>query len=179
MTKQLSLYLYGSLIIIAGLLLFILQSEPLRVIQYTTAGCILLAAIFAFITALKRNGKQVQFAYHEIHGLALLGYFVALFFFCHNVERFTYITAHFFVFYAFSEIIFAIWLFNLKKQISSKILILRLVLAFFIGISTMAILNYSEANPITNLICIGGIFVIIGVNILLYQPIMQTLGQEI
>ena len=54
--------------------------------------------------------------------------------------------------------------------------IIRLSLALFSGISSVVIYSYSEFNQNLKLIGFGVIFIAIGINILLFKPIMKNEG---
>lgn len=127
------------------------------------------AGIFAFIASWYRHRKQVQLAYHEIHALAITMYGVAILFFSHTFESLISFTSFLFIFYAFSEVIFCIWLFNLAQHVIFKIVILRVLLGLIVGVGTVV----SMPHPEFTLQIFGLLFVLIGLNIILYVPIMK------
>lgn len=167
--KYLPIYLYGSIIILTGIFLFFSKICPFGVIKFTVGIALTLGAIFAFITALSRQRKQVQFAYHEMHAMVMLVYGVSLIFFCNSPEKLISFTAFLFIFYAFSEIIFCNWLFNLAQKVVIKIALVRTLLGLIIGIGTVVAMNYTELT----LQIFGVLLVVAGINILLYVPIMK------
>ncbi|MCC6410363.1 MAG: hypothetical protein IT270_01815 [Saprospiraceae bacterium] len=173
-SKEISLFLYGSLILLSGLLLLFLQNASLEWVKYTVAGCFVLAALFAFLTAMKRDKQNVQFAYHEMHALAFIVYAFTVFFFCPSFSRFLYFTAALMLFYTFSEITFSIWLFNLKRKINPRILIVRLALGLLVGIGPVILLAHTSSTKEVKLMSIGLFFSVIGINILLYKPVMKA-----
>ena len=175
MRKKIPLYLYGSLIIFAGI--FILMSENSTfMIKKNTLGITLIAgAIFAFLTAYFRQGKHIQFAYHELHALAILVYGLSILLFCNTIEKLISFTAFLFIFYTFSEIVFGLWLFNLAQQVIIKILVIRVVLGLVIGILTIVSMRDSEYT----LLGFGVVFIMIGINVLLYEPVMKSNNRNI
>jgi len=174
MLKQFSLYINGSFIIAIGLLLLLLRGADLSAVKYTIVPCLFIAAIFAVMTALARNRKQVQFAYHETHGFTLVLYAIALLFFANSFEKFNLFTAFFFFFYAVSEIIFSIWLFNLVGKVNLGVVIVRMIIGLLAGIGAIVSLNYD--NQTGTSFSFGIVFILIGVNVVLYQPAMKPLG---
>jgi len=172
--REISLLLYGSLIILSGLLLLFLQNASLEWVKYTVAGCMFPAALFALLTALSRNKQHTQFAYHEMHAIALLAFAVAVLFFCPSFSRFSYFTASLLLFYTFSEITFSIWLFNLKRGINPPVLITRLALGLLAGIGPVILLAHTASTNEVKLMTIGLLFIVIGINILLYRPVMKA-----
>lgn len=92
----------------------------------------------AFVAALTRHRKQVQFAYHEMHALTMLVYGFSVLFFCSSLETFVSFTTFLFIFYTFSEIIFCNWVFNQKQGVVFRIIIIRVLLGFVTGIGTIS-----------------------------------------
>lgn len=130
----------------------------------------MVGAVLSFITALTRRRKQVQFAYHEMHALAMLVYGISIVLFCNSFEILIYYTAFLFVFYAFSEIIFCNWLFNLSQKAVWKIVAIRAFLGLAVGFGTFAAMSFIEYT----LPVFGLLFIIIGVNIILYIPVIES-----
>lgn len=176
MKNNLPLYLYGSLIIVVGIFLVLLpytQSAFLSV-KLVTGVVLIIGAFLAFLTALKRKREQVQFAYHEIHALAMAAYGVAILLFCNSLEQLILLSGLLFFYYAFSEIIFCIWLFDLGKKVFYKILFVRLILGLAIGVGTVGIMYFNTTSSSVKLAGFGFLFMIVGVNILLYVPILKN-----
>jgi uncharacterized membrane protein HdeD (DUF308 family) len=169
MKKQLTIYLYGISIIICGLFILVSKNGDFDFIMNSLGITLLAGALLAFVSAFARQRKQVQFAYHEMHAIAMMVYGICILLFCSNFEKLIYFTNFLFIFYAFSEIIFCSWLFNLDQKIDFKILIIRVILGFSVGIGTIVALNYSDFT----LTIFGAIFIAIGINILLYAPVMK------
>ncbi len=167
--KYLPLYTYGALIILSGIFLIYLESSPFIGMQWALGITLSIASVFAFYTALSRQRKQVQFAYHEMHALAMLVYGISILVFCNTSEKFIFISSFLFIFYAFSEIIFCNWLFNLAQKVKYPIVILRLLFGLAIGIGAVLSMHYSKIT----LEIFGVLFILIGLNILLYVPIMK------
>lgn len=173
-SKENSLFLYGSLIILAGLMLLFLQNASLEWVKYTVAALLIPAALFAFLTAWKRDKQNVQFVYHEMHALSLIVFAFTVLFFCPSFSRFVYFSAALLLFYTFSEITFSIWLFNLKRNINPTILIVRLALGLLVGIGPVILLAHTASTNEVKLMSIGLFFIVIGINILLYKPVMKA-----
>lgn len=169
MRKHIPLYIYGLITILSGVFLLISQQNDYSTVRYGLGIVSIVGGIFAIITALSGQRKQVQFAYHEMHGVAMLVYGIAILLFCKSPERLEFLTSFLFIFYAFSEIIFCIWLFNLAQKVILKIAALRVVLALAIGIGAIYASNYTEST----VEIFGALFILIGINIILYVPIMK------
>jgi uncharacterized membrane protein HdeD (DUF308 family) len=170
MKKQIPIYLYGSLIIIAGFSLLFSEDVTFNVIKFTLGITLVTGAIFAFITAISRQRKQVQFAYHEMHALAMLVYGLSILVFCDSYEKLISFTAFLCFFYAISEIVFGNWLYNLYQKTINKIVLIRVFFGFVIGIGTVIAMNYSEIT----LKIFGALIILIGTNVMLYVPVMKA-----
>ena len=170
MKKHLPLYLYGSIIILVGIFLLFSENSSFQIIKITLGISLIVGAIFAFITAFSRQRQQVQFAYHEMHALAMLVYGISLILLCNSSEKLIAFTAFLFIFYAFSEIIFCNWLFNLAQKVVFRIIVVRALLGLTIGIGTVVAMNYTEFT----IQIFGAMFILIGINIILYVPVMKA-----
>lgn len=170
--SYLPIYLYGSITILEGIFMLFARDTSFNLVVITTAIALIFGAILAFIASLSRNRRPIQFAYHRMHAFAMFIYGVSILIFCDSVEKFTSITAFLFVFYSFSEIIFCAWLYNLKQRIIFQIILVRFLLAIAIGIGTVAALFF-HASTFEGF---GAIFIMIGLNIILYVPIMHRNG---
>jgi uncharacterized membrane protein HdeD (DUF308 family) len=131
MFKYQSISVYGFLIILAGVSLLIKSDSNITTHALIVSLIIISSAIIAGIVALKTSGNKVQSRYHTLHAVGLLFYGIFLFFNPKTVSEFSDVTALFFIFYGFSEIIFCFWLFNLEAKISVFQLVLRLAMGFF------------------------------------------------
>jgi len=78
-----------------------------------------------------------------------------------------------FFFYAFSEIIFCLWIFHLENKVDYKIVLVCVSLGLLVGVGTIVIKHYYNINDAIALSGYGILFMIIGINILLYIPIMK------
>jgi hypothetical protein len=174
MKKHLPLYIYGAIIILEGIFLLFSNNYPFQTIKLTLGYSLILGALLAFIKTLTRQTKQVEFSYHNIHSLSMLVYGIWVLLFAYSVESLIYISAFLFMFYTFSEIIFCIWIFNIGKEVVAKIVIIRTLLGLFVGFGTIIILYYFNENKLQSIVGFGILFIIIGINILLYVPIMTT-----
>jgi uncharacterized membrane protein HdeD (DUF308 family) len=173
MKKHFPIYFYGAITILVGIFLLISKNSSLQIIKNSLSIGLIIGAIFAFITAFSRQRKHVQFIYHEIHALTMLIYGIVLILFGDSMDKLVSITVFLFIFYAFSEIIFCNWLFNLGHKTVFKIVIIRAILGFAIGIGTITAIYYTAFT----LEIFGILFIIVGVNIILYAPVMQA-GQS-
>jgi len=171
---KIALYLYGSIIIFEGVFLLFSEYFTFITIKFALGIALLIGAILAFFTAFTRKRKHVQFAYHALHALAMLVNGIAILLFVNTMETLSYLTAFLLLFYAISEIAFCNWLFNLKNEVKSKILVVRVLLGLSVGIATAVLMNFYTVNFSIVLRGFGILFTIIGFNILLYEPIMKT-----
>jgi uncharacterized membrane protein HdeD (DUF308 family) len=170
MKKHLPIYLYGSIIILVGVFLLFSENSSFQIIKITLGISLIVGAIFAFITAFSRQRQEVQFAYHEMHALAMLVYGISLILLCNSTEKLISFTAFLFIFYALSEIIFCNWLFNLAQKVVFKIVAIRALLGLLIGIGTVVAMNYTEFT----IQIFGAMFILVGINIILYVPVMKA-----
>jgi hypothetical protein len=174
MNKKLFLYLQGSLLLLAGIMLVFLQNQPYDSVNSLLLICLIPSAFFGLIAAIKSFRLKIQFFYQEIHTLSLTVFAITLFLFARDFEWLNDITTFFIMFYTFSEITFCNWLFNLPDRIDSKILIVRISLALFCGIGAVVIYSYSAINQNLKLVGFGVIFIAIGINILLFKPVIKN-----
>jgi hypothetical protein len=172
MKKYIPIYIYGAIIIVSGIFLIFSQGNSLHSIKLQLGITLIIGALIAFIAAFSRLRKQVQFAYHEMHALGMFFYGLLILFFSDSIERFTTFSTFLFVFYTFSEMLFSNWLFNLKQNVIYKYLIIRLILALVVGVGALIAMNFTSFT----LEIFGVLFFIIGLNIVLYVPIMK--GKE-
>jgi uncharacterized membrane protein HdeD (DUF308 family) len=170
MKKNIPIYLYGSIIILVGLFLLFSKTTPVLTIKTTIGVSLIVGAIFAFFTAFNRVRQQVQFNYHEMHALAMMVYGLSLLLLCNSYERLIAFTSFLFLFYAFSEIIFCNWLFNLGQKISFRIIALRAFLGLAIGLGTVVAINHTELT----IQVFGILFILVGTNIIFYIPVMKA-----
>lgn len=170
MKKQLPIYLYGSIIILAGIFLLVFENSSFQMIRITLGISLIVGAVFAFVTAFTRQRQEVQFAYHEMHALAMLVYGIALLLLCNSMEKLIAYTAFLFIFYTLSEIIFCNLLFNLAHKVVFEVVVIRTLLGLLIGIFTIVALDFKTYTiPI-----FGIMFILVGVNIFLYVPVMTV-----
>ncbi len=174
MKKNFSLHLYGAIIIFAGVFLFFSQQVAFNVLKITLGSTLLIGGLLSFLTALSRQRWQVQLAYHEMHAMTMLIYGVVVIVFGATLETLLYITSFLFFFYAFSEITFCIWLFNLHRKVSYKIVFVRMLLALAVGFGVVVIMFYPDLNKEIDMEGFGPLFIIIGINVLLYVPILKA-----
>ena len=178
MKKNLPLYLYGTMIIIGGIFLLFSPYYNLQTVRYTLGIALIIGAIFALLTAFSRQRKHSEFAYHEMHAMAMMVYGLSVLLFANTLETLKYLSTFLFFFYTFSEIAFCNWLFNLNGKANYKILLVRLFLGIIAGLGTVVIMYYPHNKKI-DLEGFGVLFIIIGINVLLYVPIMKTKESKI
>ncbi|SDR67209.1 hypothetical protein SAMN05216503_0251 [Polaribacter sp. KT25b] len=174
MKNNLFTHLYGSITILGGFFLIFSKYFTFENIKFSLGLSLITGAILALVTAFYRKRKQVEFTYHEMHALAMMVYGASVLLFCKNIETLINFTSFLFLFYTLSEIIFCSWLFNLDRKVSYKIIFIRLLLALIVGFGVV-ILEYSpEINKEINIEGFGLLFIIIGINIFLYAPVMRN-----
>jgi uncharacterized membrane protein HdeD (DUF308 family) len=171
--KNSNIYLYGVIIVLAGLYLLLSGDSTFQSIKFTLGISLIFAAILCFLAALSRKRTQVAFSYHEIHALVMLVYGISILVFINDIESLIILSGFLFFFYAFSEIIFCVWIFNLESKVDYKIVLLRVFLGVLVGIGTIVIKHYYNLNDTVALPGYGILFIIIGINIFLYVPIMK------
>jgi len=169
MKRNIPIYLYGAIIVLEGILLLVSNSIAFDSIKLLIGVPLTVAAILAFIAAIPIRKKQVQSAYHTLHALVMLGYGICVLFFCKTFEMLLFFTSLLFIFYSFSEIIFCGWLFNMGNKIVTKIIAIRLLLGLGIGIGTVILMNF----PTFRVEGYGILFMVVGVNFILYAPVMN------
>jgi uncharacterized membrane protein HdeD (DUF308 family) len=176
MNKFISTYPYGAIIVLAGVFLLFSAYVSFNAIKLTLGISLIIGAIFAILTALSRKRKQASFQYHEMHALAMLVYGVSVLLFANTLETLTNFSIFLFFFYAFSEIIFCLWIFHLENKVDYKIVLVRVSLGLLVGVGTIVIKHYYNINDAIALPGYGILFMIIGINILLYIPIMKKMN---
>ncbi|MES2779985.1 MAG: hypothetical protein V4651_08840 [Bacteroidota bacterium] len=173
MNKSIPLYVYGTIIILEGIFFFCSLNYTFHTIKFTLGFGLLMGAIFAFLTALTRQRRQVQFAYHEMHALAMMAYGISVLMVCTSLEMVLHATAYLFFFSAFSEIIFCSWLFNLGQTVAYKILFVRITLGLLTGLGTVISMNYTDTNIPLSIAVFSVLFILVGLNVILYVPVMK------
>lgn len=173
MKNPTALYLCGIITIISGIGVFLIGAYNVSTLKYFLSISILLAGFLALVTALSLRKKQVPFAYHGIHAFALITYALILMFTASNNEFIIFLTAFLFIFYAVSEIIFCASVFNIQSKVNYQMLMIRISLGLLVGIATAFVMTYTLINMEIQLIVYSIIFILIGVNVLLYKPILS------
>lgn len=177
MKNPIPLYVYGLLLSFAGIFLFCKLYDSFGVLKLTLGIGVLVGSFFAFITAITNNKRKGHFAYHEIHALTLLAFGIAILFFCDSLVTLIHYTTFLFFFYSFSEIIFCIWLFNLRQHVVYSIIFARLIIGMLTGIGTVIAMYYVGFEKETVIMIFGVLFIAIGVNVILYLPVMKRINQ--
>jgi hypothetical protein len=176
MFKYQSISLYGFSVILAGISLLIKSGANIETHSFIVAVFILVSALIAGFVALKISANKVQSRYHTLHAVGLLFYAILLFFYKKTISDFSDITALFFIFYGFSEILFCFWLFNLQAKISVGQLIIRLTLGLVFFLSSILMIGLRHPYQSIELISAGIVFVIIGIEVILTTPIVTKLN---
>lgn len=171
--KKNPLYVYGAIIIFEGIFLLFSRFYTFDTIKYSLGIMLILASILGFFKALSRQRKQVEFSYHEMHALALLVYGLSVLLFGNTLETLTNLSVFLFIFYAFSEIIFCNWLFNLDKGVNYKILLLRVFLGLTVGLASIIIWHSFSPDKELVIVGFGVLFIMVGINVLIYVPIIK------
>lgn len=171
--KRFLVHLYGAVIILQGVFLLLSAYTTFSTTRYIVGIASIAGATFALITAYLRQKKQAQFAYHEMHALTMFVYGVSVLVFADTVEMLSCMTAFLLFFYAISEIAFCNWLFNLESTVKYKILFVRIFLGLLVGVGTIVLLNYDTISETIGVQGYGILFALIGVNVLLYEPIIK------
>lgn len=172
--KNSNIYLYGAIIVLVGIFLLFSGDSTFQDIKFTLGISLIFGAILGFLAALSRKRTQVAFSYHEIHALVMVVYGISILVFITSMESLIILSGFLFFFYAFSEIIFCVWLFNLKSKVDYRIVLLRVFLGVLVGVGTIVIKHYYNLNDTIALPGYGILFIIIGTNIFLYVPIMKS-----
>lgn len=172
MYKRLPIIIYGILVLLIGILLVLSSYCSFKMITLSTGITLTVAGLFAFLAAYVQEKKQVQFVYHSLHSLAMILYGSTILLFGISIERFIDFTTFLFVFYAVSEIIFCNWLFNLNQKTIYKTIIIRFMLGLAIGFGAAMVMNFKSYQ----LESFGVLFVLVGINMILYTPAMK--GKE-
>ena len=179
MTKYLSLQIYGLLIVLAGLSLILFQYFFLQINIQFVSVCILVSAAFAFLTAYKSKHKQSRFKYHRIHAIGMVIYGVAILLPAFYSLKFIHLTTFYLIYYGVVEMIFCFMLFNLKSVLGLEILIIRLITGFIIYIVASLLLFYINMNKSYVVIGDGILFIISGLQVIFYLPIVKKLDVPI
>jgi hypothetical protein len=169
MKKYLPIYLYGFSIILAGIFLFSSAYSSFKEVNIIIGYMVTIGAGFAFTAAMINQRKQVQFAYHNLHAMVMVVFGIFILLFCDTMDKLLSATSYLFIFYAVSEITFCSWIFNLRQKVVFKILFIRIILGLGIGIGTVVTMYFTTFQ----LESFGILFTLIGINILLYVPIMK------
>lgn len=169
MNKSLPIIFYGATAILAGILLLFLNLLSLDTIRFSIGISLTCGAIYAFVSANKSPKQNVRFVYHEIHAIAMMVYGISLMVFGSSLASLIFITAFLFLFYAFTEFIFCLQVFDLRKKFSYRIIITPALTGVLVGVGTILALNFPDYT-------IRGfslIFMLVGVSVLLYKPVIK------
>lgn len=175
MPKFIFIYLYGAFIILEGIFLLYSQWASFATIRLTLGISLFIGSVFAFLAARLGRRSRVQFAYHLIHAIAMLVYSLTILLFCHSLEILTFFTAFLLFFYAVSEIIFCTLLFNMGHRLIFRIIAVRAIIALLVGLGTVAVMSMHEGT----IEVFGILFVLLGLNVIFYAPVVKSLGQRL
>jgi len=157
-----------------GAILLFSKHYEFETLRNVTGVALIIAAVLGFFATFSRKRKRVAFLYHEMHAMTMLVYGISVLIFSSTLETLIYLTSLLFLFYACSEIIFCIWLFNLGRTMNYKIVVSRLILGLLVGFGAVVTLNFVSLNSLEQIEVVGFLFTVVGVNIMLYVPIMRT-----
>jgi hypothetical protein len=174
MIKYISLFVYACAVIALGLLMIFFQNIAFSNLKLTIGVGSIICSILAMITAKTRQPSQVQFAYHELHAFAMFAFGMVVLLLVASFEELNFYLSYLFIFYTFSEVLFCIWLFNLKQKVKYQIVYLRLFLSMMIGIATIVLMSLSAKSESFIMLSYGSIFILLGINVLLYNPVMKS-----
>ncbi len=180
MTRFQSLSVYTFLIILIGALLVSLSFNPSKVIQYIVGFGMLLISVFAGITALKCKNLNVPYVYHLLHSIGFIIYGIVILFYATSSENFLDATSFFLLYYGITEIIFSFQLTMLKRDdINFKTIIYRMLIGLLIGVGSFIIIVISKINHRDALLASGIVFVLCGINLVLFKTILKNLKELI
>jgi len=176
MTKYQALKLSGVLMILTGIPLLFSHLLSSITVQYTVALCMIVSAAFACLNACKNKNVQIPFHYHELHTVGFIVYGLAILFFATNNIRFINITGCFFIYYGMTELFFCFQLLNhrAKVNLQLKVFLTRIFVGVFTYLGSLFILNFCTGEC-KALIVYGIMFVLSGVNLILYKNILKNI----
>lgn len=177
MTRYQSQILYGLLILGTGIIIALLSYNPSRTIQYAVAGGMLLASIFAFITASKSVGSEIPMRYNNLQGLGMLAYALAIFTYATTLERFIFVTMIFALYFGITEMIFGFQLMRYKTRISMAVIIFRMASGFILTIGAVLILTIAVLDKNASLLFTGLLIALSGINFIWFAGLTKKLGQ--
>lgn len=177
MNRFQSQILYGALILVTGLIIALLSYNPSRTIQYGVAGGMLLASIFAFITASRSAGSEIPMRYNSLQGLGMLAYALAIFIYASTLERFIFVTMIFALYFGITEMIFGFQLMRYKTRISMAVIIFRMASGFILTIGAVLILTIAVLDKNASLLFTGLLIALSGINFIWFASLTKKLGQ--
>jgi uncharacterized membrane protein HdeD (DUF308 family) len=169
MKIYLSIYLYGAIIVLSGIFLLFSEYSSFDTLKFTLAISLIVGSVFSFISAFSSRRSHMAFSYHEMHALAMLVYGVSVLLLSKSLEMLISFTVYLFIFYAFSEIIFCLRIFELKSKVIFKVAVVRSILGLVVGAGSVVAMNF----PDFTLEGLGILFIIVGINVMLYVPILK------
>jgi hypothetical protein len=143
MSRFQSQVFYGILIAVTGVLLFLLGTNPSRIIQYAVASGIFLAAIFAFIASSKSSSSRVPLKYNGLQAGGMMVYAVAVFVYAATFERFISITMAFLLFFGIMEILFGFNAISVQRDVGMRVIVTRMFIGFLMTIGAVVFLGFS------------------------------------
>jgi hypothetical protein len=170
-----ALIVYSVLVIITGIVLMSLAYYPFVNIRYTVAGGMILSSIFAFITAYKCRPFQVPTKYHALHAGGFMIYGLLLILMAKNIQQFSHITTIFLLYYGFVEIIFCLEILMMKQNLMMQTIFFRLIIGLVILTGAATILSTSYIDQNMAVISAGVVFIISGINLILFRTILKVL----
>ncbi len=175
MNRHQTLTVYGIAMVLTGIIISLLSSNPSRVIQYVVTAGLFLSSIFAFITSYKSRGDDVPLKYHAIQGLGLLAFAIAILVYATTLEKFLNATSYFLLFFGISEIVLSFQLSMIAQKINPQIILFRIIVGFMTAIGSVLILSTALINPDNALLGSGVAFIFGGVSFILFARLLKKL----
>ena len=118
--------------------------------------------------------------YHLLHSIGFIIYGIVILFYATSSENFLDATSFFLLYYGITEIIFSFQLTMLKRDdINFKTIIYRMLIGLLIGVGSFIIIVISKINHRDALLASGIVFVLCGINLVLFKTILKNLKELI
>jgi len=177
MGKYTSLYIYSGLMVLSGLIVLYMNPVVFEKVKMLFMILFSLSAIFAFLTAQKSKVHWVPFQYHAIHGAGLAVFSLFVFFVVNTYNQFLLYSTIYLLYYGITELIYGILIFQGKEKMVIKVVLLRMIGGFFIGI--MAVITFISLGTFLSanfaLKIIGVLIMLSGINTILFKTVLKRL----
>ena len=175
MTRFQSQVTYGLLIFITGGIIAFLSYSPSRATQYVLSAGIFISSIFAFITVAKNKDSVIRLKYHELQGVGMFAYALAIIFYASTFEKFITVTMAYLLYFGLTEIILGFQLLQYKRRISTSIMAMRMITGFLMAVGAVAILARSFLDKNSSLLLAGILIALSGINFILFANAYRKL----